>query len=82
MTTMLYIEWRRLGEIGDLYVLPPARGRGVAHALVDAALAWCRDRGCSAVSVTIAPPRQAELDRFYSRLGFEATGRTMVVRRL
>jgi hypothetical protein len=22
VTTMLYVEWGRLGEIGDLYVLP------------------------------------------------------------
>jgi len=25
VTTMLYVEWGRLGEIGDLYVLPKAR---------------------------------------------------------
>jgi len=25
-TTMLYVEWGRLAEIGDLYVLPEQRG--------------------------------------------------------
>jgi ribosomal protein S18 acetylase RimI-like enzyme len=29
---MLYIEWGHLGEIGDLYVLPEARGNGIAQA--------------------------------------------------
>src|SRR5260370_1190446 len=28
VTTMLYVEWGRLGEIGDLYVVPPARKSG------------------------------------------------------
>jgi GNAT superfamily N-acetyltransferase len=51
VTSMLYIEWGRLGEIGDLYVLPEARGNGVARRLVQAAIAWCRARGCSAVEV-------------------------------
>jgi GNAT superfamily N-acetyltransferase len=49
VTTMLYVEWGRLGEIGDLYVLPEARRGGVATALIDAAKAKCRELGCSAV---------------------------------
>src|SRR6266404_2128250 len=28
VTTMLYVAWGRLGEIGDLYVLPEARRNG------------------------------------------------------
>jgi GNAT superfamily N-acetyltransferase len=31
VTTMLYVEWGRMGEIGDLYVLPVHRGRGVGR---------------------------------------------------
>jgi GNAT superfamily N-acetyltransferase len=38
VTSMLYIEWGRLGEIGDLYVLPEARGNGIARRLVQAAI--------------------------------------------
>jgi GNAT superfamily N-acetyltransferase len=53
VTTMLYVEWGRLGEIGDLYVLPEARRRGVACALVRASLDWCRSQGCSAVEVVL-----------------------------
>jgi len=29
VTTMLYVEWGRLGEIGDLYVLPEYRTKGI-----------------------------------------------------
>jgi GNAT superfamily N-acetyltransferase len=45
VTTMLYVEWGRLGEIDDLYVLPSARRKGIAAALIDAAKAKCRIAG-------------------------------------
>jgi GNAT superfamily N-acetyltransferase len=79
VTSMLYIEWGRLGEIGDLYVLPEARGNGIARCLVQAAIDWCRARGCSAVEVILTPVGEAAhgLSNFYSRLGFAATGRTI-----
>ena len=84
VTSMLYIEWGRLGEIGDLYVLPEARGNGVARRLVQAAIDWCRARGCSAVEVITTPQGEAAhgLSNFYSRLGFAATGRTISLLRL
>jgi GNAT superfamily N-acetyltransferase len=77
VSTVLYVEWGRLGEIGDLYVLPEHRRRGLAKRLVEQAKAWCRARGCSAVSVTITPAgeRQHQLSRFYAHLGFEQSGR-------
>lgn len=72
-----YVEWGRLGEIGDLYVLPEHRRHGLARRLVEHAKAWCRAQGCTAVSVTITPvgERRHRLSRFYARLGFEQTGR-------
>jgi GNAT superfamily N-acetyltransferase len=81
VSTTLYVEWGRLGEIGDLYVLPEYRGRGLAQRLIARARDWCRAQGCSAVSVTIAPTdeRRDRLGRFYSRLGFALTGRTSAV---
>ncbi len=84
VTSMLYIEWGRLGEIGDLYVLPEARGNGIARCLVKAAIDWCRARGCSAVEVIMTPVGEAAhgLSNFYSRLGFAATGRTISLLRL
>jgi GNAT superfamily N-acetyltransferase len=84
VTSMLYIEWGRLGEIGDLYVVPEARGNGIARRLVQAAIDWCRARGCSAVEVIMTHPGETAhgLSNFYSRLGFAATGRTISLLRL
>jgi GNAT superfamily N-acetyltransferase len=78
VSTMLYVEWGRLAEIGDLYVLPEDRGNGLARRLIEQAKAWCHARGCSAVFVTITPAaeRQHQLSRFYAHLGFQQTGRT------
>jgi aminoglycoside 6'-N-acetyltransferase I len=76
------VEFGLQGEIGDLYVVPEARGRGIARALVDASLAWCRERGCASVQVVITPEGQGahDLMGFYRRLGFSPTGRTLVLR--
>jgi GNAT superfamily N-acetyltransferase len=84
VSTLLYVEWGRLGEIGDLYVLPEHRLRGLGRLLVQHAKAWCRAHGCSAVSVTITPAgeRRHQLSRFYARLGFEQTDRTSAYARL
>jgi GNAT superfamily N-acetyltransferase len=79
VTTMLYVEWGRLGEIGDLYVVPEHRRRGIARSLIEAAIGWCREMRCSAVSVVVTPEgeRRHELSRFYAGLGFCPTGRTI-----
>jgi GNAT superfamily N-acetyltransferase len=71
VTSMLYIEWGRLGEIGDLYVLPEMRRRGIGAALIKAAERRCRALGCSAVSVTITQEGEARhgLARFYELCG-------------
>jgi GNAT superfamily N-acetyltransferase len=77
VSTVLYVEWGRLGEIGDLYVLPEHRRKGLARCLVEHAKTWCRARGCSAVSVTITPvgERRHRLSQFYASLGFAPSGR-------
>jgi GNAT superfamily N-acetyltransferase len=77
VSSVLYVEWGRLGEIGDLYVLPAHRRRGVARLLVERAKDWCRVHGCSAVAVTITPigEQHYRLSKFYARLGFELSGR-------
>ncbi len=81
VTTMLYVEWGRLGEIGDLYILPGSRNQGLARRLVDAAIDWGRRRGCSGMYVTIAADVEARqrLLQFYKRLNFEPTGRTTMM---
>jgi GNAT superfamily N-acetyltransferase len=84
VTTMLYVEWGRMGEIGDLYVLPAYRGGGVGRALSNAALAWCRARRCSAASVVVTPDSEQRhnLAKFYAGLGFDHTGRSIMTRRI
>lgn len=73
-----------LAEIQDLYVLPEARGAGVARTLVDAALEWSAGRGCHGVEVVITPEGEAShsLSAFYDKLGFESSGRTIHTRRI
>ncbi len=82
--SVLYVEWGRFGEIGDRYVVPEMRRRGVARALLDTAITRCRALGCSAVGVTIPPQGEAahSLGRFYARLGFEDLGRANAIMRL
>jgi GNAT superfamily N-acetyltransferase len=84
VTTALYVEWGRLGEIGDLYVVPECRRRGVARALLDAAEMRCAGLGCSAVSVVVTRLGQARhgLQEFYARRGFLGDGRVILTRQL
>ena len=78
ISTMRYVEQGRLGEIGDLYVMPPYRGRGIARRLIGEAMGWCRARGCAAVFVTVTPEGETRhrLSEFYEQFGFRSTGRT------
>ncbi|WP_182180614.1 GNAT family N-acetyltransferase [Methylobacterium radiotolerans] len=84
VTTALYVEWGRLGEIGDLYVLPERRQRGVASALIAASEAQCTNFGCSSVSVVVTDVGEArhKLRTFYHRRGFASDGRTILTRSL
>jgi len=84
VTSGFGFETGRQAEIEDLYVLPGWRRRGVARALIDAALAWCRDRGCADVEVVVTPEGEARhgLGAWYRSLGFTDTGRRIHRRRL
>lgn len=56
--------------VGELYVVPDARGEGVAGALLDRATDWGETRGCERVGLSV----NAENDRaraFYDSRGFE-----------
>jgi ribosomal protein S18 acetylase RimI-like enzyme len=56
-------------EISDLWVDPAERRRGIGRALVDASLAWLRERGVGRVSVRVAVAN-AEGQAFWRALGF------------
>jgi GNAT superfamily N-acetyltransferase len=80
VSTSFGIEFGRSAELDDLYVLPEARGRGVATALIDAARAWCQAHGCTVLLVTVTPEGQQahDLARFYQRHGFRDDGRKLL----
>lgn len=77
------IEFGWSAELGDLYVLPAHRGKGVSRALVSHAETWLRGMGAAGYQVTVTPHgAEAELRLFYLGLGFEAEGRELLYRRL
>ena len=84
VTTSVGIEYGRSAELDDLYVLPSARGMGIAGALIDAVCDWCRDQGCTTVLATITPQGETThgLLGFYQRRGFINTGRVILERPL
>lgn len=63
-----------LGQLTLLVVDERARTRGVGRALVGAAEAWARERGCKRFVVTTALRRTAA-HAFYEKLAFKHTGR-------
>jgi GNAT superfamily N-acetyltransferase len=83
-STSIGIEYGRSAELEDLYVLPEARGGGVAAALIEAVCTWSGRQGATVVLVTVTPEGQAahNLLDFYSRRGFTNTGRLILSRTL
>jgi len=84
VTMSVGIEYGLAAEMDDLYVLPQARGRGIASALIEAVCAWCREQGCAAALVTVTPAGEAAhgLIDFYRRRSFVHTGRVILERDL
>lgn len=65
------------GKLSAIVVDEEWRERGVGKALVDAIEAESRARGCRVLFLT-TNERRADAHAFYSRLGFEHTGRRYV----
>ena len=84
VTTSVGIEYALAAELEDLYVLPHARGSGVASGLIETVCAWCREQGCSTVLVTVTPEGEVahRLKDFYQQRGFANTHRVILERRL
>jgi GNAT superfamily N-acetyltransferase len=64
--------WR--GQIEGVRVAVSERGGGVGRAMLEWAIAECRDRGCGLVQLT-SDERRPDAHRFYEALGFRATHR-------
>jgi ribosomal protein S18 acetylase RimI-like enzyme len=60
------------GYVHDLIVDEAHRGKGVATALMEAALAWVRDRGVPRVVLGTAQQNDVA-QRLFERLGFRRT---------
>jgi GNAT superfamily N-acetyltransferase len=78
------IEFGWLGEMGDLYVLPEFRGKGIARQLIAAVENFLKARGAAGYQVTVTPYAQRAhgMREFYRQLGFAEEGREILYRRL
>ena len=78
------IEYGWSAEMGDLYVLPEWRRKGVSSSLVRAIEDFLRSRKIEGYAVSITPfsARHHDLERFYERLGFANEGRVIFYRQL
>ena len=65
---------RPAAKLGVLVVDAARRGRGIGRALVEAAEAEARLRGCELLFLTTAERRE-DAHAFYERVGLEQTGR-------
>jgi GNAT superfamily N-acetyltransferase len=76
------IEFGWSAEMGDLYVLPECRGKGVARRLIDAVEDDLRRRGVAVYQVTVMAEAQAARDliSLYLRIGFVDEGRRLLYR--
>lgn len=63
-----------IAQLTLLVVDETRRSRGVGRALVSAAEAWARERGCHRIVVTTALQR-SDAHAFYERIGYRHTGR-------
>ena len=68
----------RLGVISDLFTLPGARDVAVGETMMDALIAWCRERGCFGVD-SIALPGDRHTKNFFESFGLVA--RAIIVHR-
>lgn len=64
-----------------IYVVPEARGRGVARALVAATEAWAREQGCIEFA-SDALLDNADSHAMHTALGFEETERVVFFRKV
>jgi aminoglycoside 6'-N-acetyltransferase I len=71
---------RPVGFIEGWFVAPAHRGRGVGHALMDAAEAWTREQGCVEIASDTWADNVAS-ERAHTALGFEVVDRCVNFRK-
>jgi aminoglycoside 6'-N-acetyltransferase I len=78
------IEYGWSAEMGDLYVLPEWRGRGVSAKIVAAIEAFLKERGAAGYQVTVTDHAETHhgLAAFYRKLGFAGEGRKLLYKSL
>jgi GNAT superfamily N-acetyltransferase len=78
------IEYGWSAEMGDLYVVPAWRGRGVSRALIGGIEDFLRRKRASGYQVTVTPIAEAlhGMRQYYQALGFEDDGRVILYRKL
>ena len=64
------LKGARLGYLEDLYVLPEARGRGIADALIEVCAERCRELGMPALQ-WLTQPHNERARAVYDRAGAE-----------
>lgn len=76
------IEYGWSAELGDLFVLPEWRGRGISRALIAAVEAYLRAKGAFGYQVSVMPEGESAhgIGKFYRALGFEDDGRRLLYR--
>ena len=62
-----------------MWVAPDARGAGVGRGLVDAVVAWARDRGCGRLVLSVTETNETARG-FYEACGFVDTGERRTLR--
>lgn len=67
-----YVFGTETGYVNAVYVRPAYRRRGIARELMQAAINWCRERGCTGVRLRTSDEGRV----LYEALGFRA-GREM-----
>jgi GNAT superfamily N-acetyltransferase len=74
------IEYGYSAEMGDLYVVPDWRGKGVSRRLVEAVEDFLRAMGSPTYRITLTPYGENAhgLGQFYAALGFESEGRLIL----
>lgn len=77
------IEYGWSAEMGDLYIDPEYRGRGLSRIMIAAVESFLKERGVAGYQVTVTPhASEHDIARYYSRLGFGSEGRVILYKKL